>query len=235
MAKFILISVLCAVFHCGSAFAALSSRSDVVYGADTITFDSISGLEWLDPILTLGYTLNGTPNFLCNPNPCLSLTNALQAGGVFEGFHVASADEVSQLWAHAGILDIDVNVDPNLHPTGQAIVSLAQLLGPAFRPVAAGNQWIIGINTSTPWPNGGAGEVIGRELIFSDVPFGSDPITTASTVTAQTLVKGDSTFAFGFWLVRPVTAVPLPAGLLLLPAASVVLLRRRRVQPAEVR
>lgn len=66
---------------------------DSVYGTDTITLDTDSGLRWLDVPLTTAYSYNG-------------ILPELTMGGEFYGFRVAYRAEVEELYVHAGIPQI---------------------------------------------------------------------------------------------------------------------------------
>lgn len=63
---------------------------DSLYGLGTVTRDTETGLGWLDLPLTTAYTLEQT---LLETSP----------GGFFQGFRLATEEELLQLWAHAGI------------------------------------------------------------------------------------------------------------------------------------
>ena len=74
--------------------ASLSSGDDVVFGADSITIDSATGLEWLD------WTLSKDRSFA-------DVSTQFGSGGDFEGWRHATVDEVQQLYANAGITHVD--------------------------------------------------------------------------------------------------------------------------------
>jgi hypothetical protein len=70
--------------------AVLISGDDPVFGADQVTFDTDTGLYWLDLDVTTGQSLN-------------AIGAQLGAGGTLDGWRFATADEVSQLWTAAGV------------------------------------------------------------------------------------------------------------------------------------
>src|SRR5688572_7151684 len=72
-----------------AAGATLISESSP-FGADTVTFDSETGLRWLD--LTESAGLSHT-----------EITLELAPGGAFEGYRFATAAELTELFANAGI------------------------------------------------------------------------------------------------------------------------------------
>ncbi|MEO0972333.1 MAG: hypothetical protein AAFX85_04500 [Pseudomonadota bacterium] len=86
------ITLLLACFAGSLAHAALVSQ-DSAFGANTITLDTDTGLEWLDWDLTIGLSFD-------------EVVAELAAGGAYEGFRFATNDEVGTLWINAGIIDI---------------------------------------------------------------------------------------------------------------------------------
>lgn len=93
----IIISTILLLFYI-PAFAALESRSDEVFGADSITYDSDTELEWLDINLTTDLSY-------------YEIEAAFEPGGDFFGFRHATVDEVDQLFINAGIPDLDIGWD----------------------------------------------------------------------------------------------------------------------------
>ena len=97
----------------GSARAALVSQSGP-FGADTQTLDTATGLVWLDVTESAGYSHT-------------QILAEIQPGGTFEGYHLASAEEVATLFTNAGI-DLGAGsafVAENYTP----VVALCALLG----------------------------------------------------------------------------------------------------------
>lgn len=66
------------------------SEADSSFGVNSITLDSVTNLEWLDLDFTTTYSFN-------------SASAQFGASGVFEGFSIATASQVSELISHAGI------------------------------------------------------------------------------------------------------------------------------------
>ena len=96
------------------AKAALISIDDPVFGLDTVTRDTGSGLEWLDVPLSQGRTF-------------LDVAGEFGAGGDFEGFRHASAAEIVGLYMAASIPDIDVGATAaNIAP----VTALIDFVGP---------------------------------------------------------------------------------------------------------
>ena len=71
------------------ANAELISLDDGVFGQNSITLDTETGLEWLDLSKSQGYGLHPYESF--------------HLDGQFEGFHWALENEVLTLWDHANI------------------------------------------------------------------------------------------------------------------------------------
>ena len=84
-----MIGVLVVCVPGGDIRADITSR-DSAYGPDTLTLDSDTGLLWLDVTLSTAYSYN-------------EILTELLPGGAFEGFRLATRDEVAILWEHAGI------------------------------------------------------------------------------------------------------------------------------------
>ncbi|MCW8911259.1 MAG: hypothetical protein OQK76_11655, partial [Gammaproteobacteria bacterium] len=75
-----------------------------------ITRDTVSGLNWLDLTETLGMSR-------------IAVEDQLVAGGQFEGFRYATADEVVGLWANWGVnlgLGADMTITGAIDPGIQA-------------------------------------------------------------------------------------------------------------------
>jgi hypothetical protein len=72
------------------ATAALISVDDVTLGADSITRDTLSGLEWLDINLTFHTS-------------SLDINSQLSSGGLYDGFRRATTTELIAFLDHAGV------------------------------------------------------------------------------------------------------------------------------------
>jgi len=99
------------------ALAALVSANSP-YGANTLTLDTSTGLEWLDVTLTQGMSIN-------------QVSGQLGSGGLYAGFQYAHASDV-----HTLILDGGVSSEPIEGSTTAAnltaVNSLISLLGQTF-------------------------------------------------------------------------------------------------------
>lgn len=209
-------SFIAVAFMLGS----LSANGALVDNGDT-TLDTATGLRWLDNHLTVGYTDNGGVGPICT-TPCLSMSAALGIGGAFEGYRVATATEVVQFFANAG-LTVDVPIGP-ASPEAIPFIAFAELVGPAYSNGSPG-QFVIGRHTSTPFLFG----IANYQLILNGVSDASDPIGSATEFKVQVAAVGDSAIdPLGYWLVQP---VPVPAPFLLLGSALAGLgfFKRRKV------
>ncbi|MDX1410273.1 MAG: hypothetical protein R3330_19115, partial [Saprospiraceae bacterium] len=74
--------------------AALSAQNDPVFGNNSITTDSETGLDWLDLGLSTGKTV-------------AYVSSQFGTGGAYDGFRHATRAEVLTLFHNAGIPDID--------------------------------------------------------------------------------------------------------------------------------
>lgn len=69
------------------------------FGSDTLTYDTSSGLQWLD----LGFTQNQS---------YLQVNAQLALGGQFHGYRYATIGEVTTLFDNAGINGVFIDVEP---------------------------------------------------------------------------------------------------------------------------
>lgn len=106
---FCVVVLLCAAQPAKAALISLDSA----YGADTITYDDETNLSWLDVTLSTPYSYS-------------EILVELEVGGEFEGYRLATTDEVSILYVNAGIPSISVGfVSENYDP----VKSLMALVG----------------------------------------------------------------------------------------------------------
>jgi len=91
------LAALGALVPCASAGGVAFVSESSGFGPDTITYDPSSGLRWLDLTESVGYSYT-------------QILAETHAGGVFEGYHLATKAEVTQLFVDAGI-DLNTNSD----------------------------------------------------------------------------------------------------------------------------
>jgi hypothetical protein len=188
----------------GPATAALVSE-DSPFGAGTLTFDTDTGLHWLDLTESNGLSHD-------------EVLQALQPGGTFEGFRLALSAELAQLFLDAGfVLDpatlgnfIPENFDP--------AVTLGGFVG------VLGNNGNCGTGCTFSFSAGFLGDppfipntFAEGNFAFFDNTAGQDPTSPAAPV-GRAILEGGS-FGDGFsgqgaWLVL----VPEPGTILLFAA-----------------
>ncbi len=97
----------------GEVFVSESSP----FGPDTITADPATGLRWLDLTESAGYSHT-------------QIVAELLPGGIFDGYHLATKAQVSQLFTDAGI-DLGANGDfvPQNYTPVVALMALVGTLG----------------------------------------------------------------------------------------------------------
>ncbi len=187
-----------------SAQAAFISQ-DSSFGTDTITYDTDTGLEWLDLTESTGLSVN-------------QVQAELGAGGLYEGFSYATRSDVETLFfTSAGIT-------PGFQGPGEvAVWDLANLLGitEPFFFVSFGHYLL-----DIPSLNAGLGSL--EPLL----PFG-DAAASRATVDDNGLPLDQAELTVGSFLFRSSTpvAVPVPepgSALLLLSGLAAFAYGRRR-------
>jgi hypothetical protein len=211
-----------AVLIAGAAEAALVSI-DSEFGTDTVTLDTDTGLEWLDWSLTTNRSFD-------------DISSELGAGGEFEGFRYATADEVATLWTNGGIVDIttvppvDFTTDftrANFAPAGQ----LVTLLGLTGQVPGPGNNALSEGLTSTQDAEGA--QVVAELQLCGNsglcVNAGADRFTALASLGPNTQNASESRQVVGSALVR-VEVIPVPgaAWLALSALLSLGAFRKRR-------
>jgi len=190
---------------------ALLISADSSFGADTITYDTDTGLEWLDPVLGLA-SGGGSYN---------QVTSQLASGGIYEGFRFATASELQTLFfVSAGITLGTPGAD-------QAIADLIGLVGDTFNDSPYPEFTFYA--TSAYYDYGIPGQVglasLEVESFLGEWSDGEAFITLSPD--SPDLNGGP----FGSWLVRDTSlpeSVSEPGVFLLLVAALGVAVRRNR-------
>lgn len=180
-----LFAVFLLLMACSSTASAALISADSAFGQDTLTVDTITGLEWLDPFL--GVTAGGA---------CCSSYNQVEsqlgAGGILEGFRLATRSELEFLfYTSAGISADGMGSD-------NQIGTLIEMLGDTF-------------SNDMGWAT-----FLATTAFFDDGDPGSAGLASLTVLNGGAFFNGtvniydapqplDSNFnAFGAWLVRDV-------------------------------
>ncbi|MEM7454698.1 MAG: PEP-CTERM sorting domain-containing protein [Planctomycetota bacterium] len=186
--------------HC---HADLVSMSDPVFGADSITLDTETGLQWLDLTQTAGLTI---ADVQAQQSP----------GQLFEGFNVASTSEMQTVISNGG-WEFAYNTNFFNDAAKYSVAfELTETFGQTFtnpdsRVITFG--WVSDTNT------------IGENYYNQIFARGSD---FSSSAYVNTFTWPSARSDIGVWLYR--TSIPEPASGLVLSASLVFasISRRRR-------
>ena len=183
-----------------SAHADLVSVDWKSSGDGLLTYDTNSGLYWLDWTQGLQYSYN-------------DMLGQLGAGGAFAGFHYASEADLTGFMISGGVPDLGGRTSANI-PSVENIISL----------LGANNLYsFLGNNNSTAAflsnPNGPTSQ----EFAAFTIETFDNPLTAK----AGEIGAGVSTFAFGMGHAL-VTSVPTPASALVAGMGMLGVARRRR-------
>lgn len=94
----ILLATLLVILSANS-YAALMAIDDAVFGVGSLTRDTATGLDWLDPT----YTTENPETIDATGRSTTDILANLGAGGDFEGFRLATGTEFGELLTNAGI------------------------------------------------------------------------------------------------------------------------------------
>ena len=175
------------------AYGGLMASSDASFGVGSITVDTDSGLEWLDINLSTGFSYTAIL-------PELS-------GGMFDGFRLATDEEVVELWVNAGIPVINNVGSPlNVSPV-QALLN--DFIGSTS--VENGNPQAFGFTADI------ANGAVSRATLDFFFENGNPNYLASADIGTQGL--GTSFPGFGAWLVRDRAAIPEPGSFYLVMLA----------------
>lgn len=198
-----------------TANAALSARDWQSAGDGLLTFDDQSRLEWLDVTQTVNMSFN-------------RVLGQLASGGTFEGFRVATSDQVRALFVSGGwtgSFNVHYNNAPGLHTEAVSIVSLLGETTASYDPYATYGM----VSDTRP-----GGENFYNAMYAFDSP--SIPHYASAWINAFATSPDNSFDHVGTYLYREVAApIPEPETYALMLAGLGMLAivhRRRRAGPA---
>lgn len=208
------------------SYAVLISQNSI-YGSDSITLDTDTGLQWLDPWLAIvqgGSGCGGGPS--CGGihlNSYYDIKAQLGEGGYYEGFRYATRQEVETLFYSSAGID-PVRSQSSATTTAEDAEKVAHLMSFTDSTYGGGYDanyyWRI-LDAVFEEPE--TGSVVGTVLAFNSF-FNTFSGGTVQFYTPYSLTS--NTNPYGHWLVRDTaTAVSEPAslatlGLLILSAAG---------------
>ena len=203
-----------------SNVGAVLISSDSTFGTDTITLDTDTGLQWLDLPLSTAYTYGET-------------LDELQSGGIFDGYRLATQDEVLTLWENSGI---DTGLLGSFVPENyNSIVDLMSFVGITSH---SGNLGA-GISFDYTYGNFDNGIVYGEPVEegtwitlagISAVPFQESDYDLTGRASFGTVPFGNDNASHGSWLVVS-TSVPEPSIIILFATGLIGLgFTRRRAR-----
>lgn len=168
----------------GAQAALISANSD--YGPDTITFDTATGLAWLDVTYAQGRTYN-------------DVSSKTGIGQEFEGFHHATQSELQGLFANAGISNMTGGTSAaNFSPA----TALQALVGMTHSGGLTPANWTTGI--------AGFSASAGTHKLSSLRIFTQTPEAQVYLANGGNAGDGSSNASWGHWLVseQPVSVEP---------------------------
>jgi len=218
-----------------SANAALLSI-DSSFGADSVTRDTATGLDWLDVTQTRGLSYD-------------QVNAQMVSGGLYEGWRYATVAELDQLIVNFGYSAVNQNcsytaIHCDLINVTQAelVETMIRMLGDTYDATvdqlnetadvsASGAGYTFGLLGSQNRASGyyDAGLIYDRETILrsNGAPYEDDEDTVQSLTTA--FIPSYSTITLGSFLVAP-SPVPIPASVWLFASALLSLVGIKRKQ-----
>ena len=164
---------------------------DSSFGPDTITYDTETGLEWLDVTVSTPYSYD-------------EILIELGPGGAFDGYRLATTDEILGFWQNAGINTGTGFLGSWTTENFQPIVNLMAwvgITGPGAGNLGGGNFFDYTVGHIESGPGGGW---------VSVASIGADPDPTKTGRPSFGSVPSDnSSNTHGSWLVtKKILAMP---------------------------
>lgn len=184
------------------ALVSIADNGPTAFGADSVTWDTEAGLEWLD----LTFSVNMSYS---------AVSSQLGPGDTFDGWGIATTSQVSTLFDNAGITSVVDGGFISQATTGPT-EALIDLVGNTMPPPEqqADGQF-----------DDGGDPPVGRARVFIAAPDDAN-----SRIDTDELDPDSSGEFRGTWLVRQANPIPEPTTIVLLSVATLGLgcrLRRR--------
>ena len=188
--KFIYLMFL--AFVTSTANASLIQTDLYSTGDGLLTYDSESGLEWLD--ISETYLLFGR-----------QVMSRISDGGIWEGFHHASRDEVNDFWENAGV-PFTGGPAPLLYDPVRNLVSLMGSIN--------GLRGLTSTRGGSIFSGGLSGASLSTECHF-DIFEGGSVCTGSAKLNSYFINDYLNTASSdgGTWLARTAIVVPIPASI----------------------
>jgi len=201
-----------ACFNLASA-STLTSADDAVFGADSVTIDSATGIKWLDLTESLGRSFNDLTGNDADTS------NEFVTGGDFAGWAYATHEQVNTLFINAGLRTLAAAGGPETF-TGSAkkpaFVAFQNLFGVTFTQVVNGSRSLIQTRGLTSTLFGTTHTILGEVRIDDK----NGAIETSDDLRTEYAAVGmTATFGLGSFLIQAPSVVPVPASLLLFASA----------------
>ncbi|MGB5749962.1 MAG: hypothetical protein WBM69_23495 [Desulfobacterales bacterium] len=156
---------------------------DSPFGPNTITYDTETGLEWLDVTVSTPYSYD-------------EILIEIEPGGAFDGYRLATTDEILTFWQNAGINVGAGFLNSWTTENFQPIVNLMAwvgITGPGVGDLGGGNFFDYTVGHIESGPGGG---------LVSLASIGADPDPTETGVPSFGSVPSDSSQnTHGSWLI----------------------------------
>ena len=189
----------CLLFATSAVHASsLISGDDAVFGPDSITIDTATGLEWLDWTLSTNRSYD-------------DVSTQFGVGGNYEGWRHATAEEAVVLFQNAGI----TNIDSDLSNPRTVVSDLVSLLGDTTTNLL-GVPGSVGITGSL------SDDPESRFIGVLDPTGQISPASNSAYVFTYDLLESFAADPYGHALVRSSNLIPEPSTIALLAIGLLV-------------
>jgi len=216
----ILFTIAVLVASVGQVRAGFISIGDAKFGADSVTLDTETGLEWLDITQSTGLSYS-------------IVMDQFASGGVYEGFRYATELDVITFFDHAGVRNSLLGSigKEGLPASFESAVEDFMALTGFYNAGPPSDRTLVRNNTALYDDGDPADDVspIGLAWVQVSIVTGiPDPALSSGIVQNAIGINGSSPTQ-GNWLVRDtVSPVPEPSSLVLLVTGAIGLIGYRR-------